>query len=49
MLDPLAQLFQNCKGHACELHMVSKVLWVVPSHDVLQVPTLLGVVASVCT
>ena len=29
--------------------MVYKVLWVVSSYDALQVPTLLGVVASVCT
>ena len=49
MLDPLAQLFQNCWGHACALHVVSKVLCVVRSHDALQVLTLLGVIASVCT
>ena len=29
--------------------MVYKVLWVVSFYDALQVPTLLGVVASVCT
>ena len=28
-LDPLAQLFQRCWGHARALHKVSKVLWVV--------------------
>ena len=28
MLDPFAQLFQHCLGHAHALHMVSKVLWV---------------------
>ena len=49
MLDLFAQLFQHCWGHTRVLHMVSKVLWVYPSHDALQVPTLLGVVASVCT
>ena len=27
MLDPYAQLFQHCWGHARALHMVSKVLW----------------------
>ena len=48
-VDPFAQLFQHCWGHAHELHMVYKVLWVVSSNDALQVPTLLGVVASVCT
>ena len=49
MLDPFAQLFQHCWGHARSLRMVYKDLWVYPSHDALQVPTLLGVVASVCT
>ena len=49
MLDLFAQLFQHCWGHTRVLHMVSKVLWVYPSHDALQVPTLSGVVASVCT
>ena len=29
MLDPFAQLFQHCCGHARALHMVSKDLWVV--------------------
>ena len=29
MLDPFAQLFQHCWGHACSLHMVYKDLWVV--------------------
>ena len=52
MLDPFAQLkfFQHCWGHARALFMVSKVLRVLyPSHNALQVPTLLGVFASVCT
>ena len=49
MLDPFAQLFQHCWGHARSLGMVYKDLWLYPSHDALQVPTLLGVVASVCT
>ena len=49
VLDPFAQLFQHCWGHACSLRMVYKDLWVDPFHDALQVPTLLGVVASVCT
>ena len=29
MLDPFAQLFQHCWGHARVLHVVYKVLWVV--------------------
>ena len=29
MLDPFAQLFQHCWGHACSLRMVYKDLWVV--------------------
>ena len=29
MLDPFAQLFQHCWGHARSLHMVYKDLWVV--------------------
>ena len=29
MLDPFAQLLQQCWDHACTLLMVSKVLWVV--------------------
>ena len=42
MLDQFAQLFQHCWGHARALHMAGKVLQVYPSHDALQVPTLLG-------
>ena len=29
MLDPFAQLFQYCLGHALALNVISKVLWVV--------------------
>ena len=29
MLDPFAQLLQHCWCHACTLHMISKVLWIV--------------------
>ena len=29
LLDPIAQLFQHCWGHASALHVISKVLWVV--------------------
>ena len=29
MLNPFAQLFQHCWGHACTLRMVYKVSWVV--------------------
>ena len=44
MLDPFAQLLQHA-------HYVwfTKTYGLYPSHDALQVPTLLGVVASVCT
>ena len=41
--------FHHCWGHAGILHMVSKVLWVVSSCGALQIPTLLGVIASVRT
>ena len=46
MLDPFAQLFQHCWGHTRSLRMDYKDY---SSHDALQVPNLLGVVASVCT
>ena len=75
MLDPFAQLFQHCGGHACALHMVSNVLWVVSFSRcpvgpnivgsycirlhttantgatilIIVDPTMLGVVASICT
>ena len=49
MLDPFAQLFQHCWGHARSLRMVTKSYGLHPSHDALQVTILLGVVASVCT
>ena len=42
------QLFQHCWGHASSLRMVHKTYGLCPSHDALQVPTLLGVVWSVC-
>ena len=48
MLDPFAQLFQHCWGHARSLRMVYKDLLVVSFHDAPQVSTLLGVAASVC-
>ena len=42
MLDPFAQLFQHCWGRARSLRMrFCDGLY--PSHDALQVPTLLGV------
>ena len=47
MLDPFAQLFQHCSGHARALHMAYKVLWVVSFPWCIRVWTLLGVVASV--
>ena len=43
---------KHCWGHARALHMVSTSYasyGLYPSHDAPQVPTLLGVVASVCT
>ena len=49
MLDPFAQLFQHCWGHERALCMVYKDFGLYPSHDALQVPTLLRVVAYVCT
>ena len=75
MLDPFAQLFQHCWGHARSLRVVYKDLWVVsfprctagPNivgsccirlHTTANMnattanivaPTMLGVVASVCT
>ena len=47
MLDSFAQLFQHCWGHTHSLRMVYKTYGLYPSHDALQVPTLLGVVASI--
>ena len=49
MLDSFAQLFQHCWGHAHSLRMVYKTYGLYPSHDALQVPTLLGVAASIYT
>ena len=47
MLDPFAQFLQHCRGHARSLRMDYKDLWVVfRTHDALQVPNLLGVVAT---
>ena len=54
MLDPFAQLFQHCWGHARSLRMVYKDLWVLSFPRCTAGPhivgaTMLGVVASVCT
>ena len=55
MLDLFAQLFQHCLGHADALHVASFKFTkpyrprLYPSRDALQVPTLFGAVASVCT
>ena len=49
MLDPFAQLFQHFWGRARSLHMVNEDLWVVSFPPCNAAPTLLGVVASVCT
>ena len=56
MLEPFAQLFQHCKGHARALLMVSKILWVVTfpqcsegtSTSNIVGQTMLGVVAFLC-
>ena len=53
MLDPFAQLFQTCWGHARLSHMVSTVLWVVSfpwctAGLNIVGPTMWGVGASVC-
>lgn len=47
----LPSSFQHCWDHAGALHMPwsSKSYGLYPSHHALQVPILLGVVASVCT
>ena len=47
MLDPIAQRFRHCLGHSHGL--LTKSYWLYSSDVALQVPTLLGVVASVCT
>ena len=49
MLDLFAQLFQHCLGHVRSYAWFTKTYGFYPSHDALQVPILLGVVASVCT
>ena len=49
MLDPFAQLFQHCWASHVHYAWFTKTYGLYPSHDVLQVPTLLGVVAFVCT
>ena len=51
MLDPVAQLFQRCWGEGGALHKVSLEFTTFyglrSSHDAVQVPALLEVVASV--
>ena len=42
MLDPFAQLFQHCWGHARSLHMVSKDLWVVSFSRCTAGPNIVG-------
>ena len=49
MLDSFAQFFQHCWGHARHYACFTKTYGLYPSHDALQVPALLEVVASVCT
>ena len=49
MLDPFAQLFQHCWASHAHYAWFTKTYGLYPSHDALQAPTLLGVVASVWT
>ena len=42
MLDPFAQLFQHCWGHACSLRMVYKDLWVVSFPQCTVGPNIVG-------
>ena len=42
MLDPFAQLFQHCWGHARSLRMVYKDLWVVPFPRCTAGPNIVG-------
>ena len=49
MLDLFAQLFQHCWATHAHYTWLTKTYGLYSSHDALQVPTLLGVVASVCT
>ena len=54
MLNPFAQLFQHCWGHARSLRLVYKDLWVLSFPRCtaglnIVGATMLGVVASVCT
>ena len=52
MLDPFAQLFQHCWVLARASHIISlefTKFYGLSPHDALQVPTLLWVVASICT
>ena len=41
-VDPFAQLVQHCWGHAHELHMVYKVLWVVSFPRCTAGPNIVG-------
>ena len=56
VLDLFAQLFQHCLGHATHYTWLASSLrsltgqgYILPTRDALQVPTLFGAVASVCT
>ena len=42
MLDPFAQLFQRCLGHAHSLHIVYKDLWVVSFPRCIAGPNIVG-------
>ena len=42
MLDPFAQPFQHCWGHARALHMVSKVLWAISFPWCTAAPNIVG-------
>ena len=48
-LDPFAQLFQHCWATHAHCAWSTKTYGLYFSHDALQVPNWLGVIASVCT
>ena len=48
ILEPFGQLFQHCGATHLHYAWFTKTYGLYPSHDALQVPTLLGVFAFVC-
>ena len=49
VLEPFAQLFQHCWGHAPALHMISKVLWIVSFPQWTAGPNIVENCCTVCT